>query len=386
MKLLGKYINKDNSGSIKVLLEEEEDMWQFYNLIRVKDLVKASTVRKVITESETRSNSSQKINMNLTIAVEVITFDPTTCTLHLKGKNTEKNEHVKLGQYHTLDIELGKTFTLSKEQWDSVDFHRLKECQDTVAKKADVAAIIMHEGLAHVCLMTENLIITKAKIELSIPGKRKGYSSQHDKALERFYKHISNAFIKNIDLDVVKCIIIASPGFYKDCFFTYLQNFMETSGRKLTPDDKNKFLLVHSTNGFKHSLKEVLSDPNIQKKFGATKSQGELSQVLRFQQLLDVCPEKAFYGPKDVIRANNLQAIETLLISDSLFRSQNLEERAKYVKLVESVKKQKQNVYICSSQQLSGEQLNLYSGVAAILKYPMPELENDACHSSDGSS
>ncbi|CEF67537.1 Protein pelota homolog [Strongyloides ratti] len=386
MKLLGKYINKDKSGSIKVLLEEEEDMWQFYNLIRVGDLVKASTVRKVIMESETRSNSSQKINMNLVVAVETISFDPTTCTLHLKGKNTEKNDYVKLGQYHTLDIELGKTFTLHKEQWDSIDFHRLDECQNTVSKKADVAAIIMHEGLAHVCLLTDNLIMTKAKIEISIPGKRKGYSSQHDKALERFYKHISNAFIKTIDFDIVKCIIIASPGFYKDSFYDYLQNFMENNNKKMTQEEKNKFLLVHSTNGFKHSIKEVLTDPNIQKKLGATKSQQELNQVLRFQQLLNVCPEKAFYGPRDVIKASNLLAIETLLISDSLFRSHNLEERAKYVKLVENVKKQGQNVYICSSQQLCGEQLNLYSGVAAILKYPMPELENDNYYSSDSSS
>uniref|UniRef100_A0A0N5A5L5 Protein pelota homolog n=1 Tax=Parastrongyloides trichosuri TaxID=131310 RepID=A0A0N5A5L5_PARTI len=382
MKLLGKYINKDRSGSIKVLLEEEEDMWQFYNLIRVGDKMKASTVRKVITESQTRSNTSQKINMNLTIAIEVINFDPTTVTLHLKGKNIEKNEHVKLGQYHTLDIELGKQFTLYKEYWDSIDFRRLDECQNTINNKADVAAIVMHEGLSHLCLLTDNLIMTKAKIEISIPGKRKGYSSQHDKGLERFYKHISNAFIKHIDMDVIKCVIIASPGFYKESFYEYLQTFLENNNKKLTQENKNKFILVHSSNGFKHSLKDVLSDPGIQKKLGTTKTQGELAQVLRFQELLDICPEKAFYGPKDVIKANELLAIETLLISDSLFRSHNLEERKKYVKLVENVVKQGQNVFICSSQQLSGEQLNLYSGLAAILKYPMPELENN-CHSSD---
>ena len=47
---------------------------------------------------------------------------------------------------------------------------------------ADLAAVIMQEGLAHVCLITNSMTLVRAKIDLSIPRKRKGHCTQHDKA------------------------------------------------------------------------------------------------------------------------------------------------------------------------------------------------------------
>jgi len=50
------------------------------------------------------------------------------------------------------------------------------------ATKADVAAIVMQEGLAHVCLITSNMTLVRAKIDVNIPKKRKGNSTQRDKS------------------------------------------------------------------------------------------------------------------------------------------------------------------------------------------------------------
>lgn len=36
-------------------------------------------------------------------------------------------------------------------------------------------------GLAYLCLITSSMTVTKAKIEVNIPRKRKGTSDQHDK-------------------------------------------------------------------------------------------------------------------------------------------------------------------------------------------------------------
>uniref|UniRef100_A0A915KJQ0 ERF1 domain-containing protein n=1 Tax=Romanomermis culicivorax TaxID=13658 RepID=A0A915KJQ0_ROMCU len=48
-------------------------------------------------------------------------------------------------------------------------------------QRADVAAVVMHEGLANVCLITSNMTIVRAKIDVNIPRKRKGNAAQHDK-------------------------------------------------------------------------------------------------------------------------------------------------------------------------------------------------------------
>ena len=51
--------------------------------------------------------------MTLTLDIENIEFDTQACKLRVKGRNIEENEHVKMGAYHTIDIE-GKNFLASR--------------------------------------------------------------------------------------------------------------------------------------------------------------------------------------------------------------------------------------------------------------------------------
>jgi protein pelota len=45
MKLCGKVLEKDSSGSIKLIAEEPEDMWHIYNILARGDQLYCSTVR-----------------------------------------------------------------------------------------------------------------------------------------------------------------------------------------------------------------------------------------------------------------------------------------------------------------------------------------------------
>lgn len=51
-----------------------------------------------------------------------------------------------------------------------------------------------------------------------------------------------------------------------------------------------------------------------------TKAASEVKILEQFYMTLQCEPAKAFYGKKQVTRAAEAQAIETLLISDNLFR------------------------------------------------------------------
>jgi len=92
---------------------------------------------------------------------------------------------------------------------------------------------------------------------------------------------------------------------------------------------------------------------------------------------------RACYGEKHVIKAVEQQAVETLLISDSLFRARDPTVRKKFVKLVDSVREFGGEARIFSSLHVSGEQLDRMTGLAAILRFPMPELDEDSGDSSD---
>ncbi len=66
-------------------------------------------------------------------------------------------------------------------------------------------------------------------------------------------------------------------------------------------------------------------------------------------------PTRASYGIKHIEAANEAHAIDTLLIADSLFRSTNLSERKRYVKIVENVREKSGQVKIFSTMHISGE-------------------------------
>jgi stalled ribosome rescue protein Dom34 len=137
-----------------------------------------------------------------------------------------------------------------------------------------------------------SMTIVRAKIDVSVPRKRRAAVQQHEKALNRFFDAIVQAILRHVNFDVVKCLLVASPGFTKDQFFEYMINYAnKAQDGKVLLDNKGKVILVHSSSGFKHSLKEVLQDPALQVKFknSFTKlkkrvSVGPQAMPLKFQQ------------------------------------------------------------------------------------------------------
>ncbi|KAK7396619.1 hypothetical protein VNO78_17751 [Psophocarpus tetragonolobus] len=83
----------------------------------------------------------------------------------------------------------------------------------------------------------------------------------------------------------------------------------------------------------------------------------------------------ACYGPEEVERASEMRAIETLLITDDLYRNEEVETRQRYTSLVKSVKEGGGKALVYSTMHVSAPQLALLTGVAAILRFPLPHLQ-----------
>ena len=229
------------------------------------------------------------------------------------------------------------------------------------------------------------------------------------------YQVIQN-ILRHVNFDVVKAVIIASPGFVRQQFFDYMYQQVTTwnagwslliivgfqavkTDNKLLFENKSKFMLVHSSSGFKHSLKEVssevmtlslsdslvqvLQDPAVQARLSDTKATEEVKVLETFYKMLKNEPDRAFYGPKHVRLAVEAEAVETLLVSDNLFRANDVAERRKYVDMVDKVKETGGNVKIFSSLHISGEQLDQLSGICALLRFPMAEIEDTDDSDSD---
>lgn len=164
--------------------------------------------------------------------------------------------------------------------------------------------------------------------------------ANHDKSMDKFFERIVQAMLTHINFDVVKAVIVASPGFIKDQFFEFMNAYAVKNIQtcKVLVDSRSKFLLVHSASGFKHAIKEIFEDPNLAPRLTDTKALGEVKVLDAFYQMLKTEPTRAYYGFKHVLKAKEADAIDTLLISDALFRSKQLSERKKYVEIVDKVK------------------------------------------------
>ncbi|RMX51398.1 hypothetical protein pdam_00020804, partial [Pocillopora damicornis] len=306
--------------SVVLVPDEAEDMWHAYNLIAVGDHLRSTTIRRVQTESATGSVSSNKVRTTLCIAVARVEFDTQACMLRINGRNVQENQYVKMGAYHTIDLELNRKFTLIKEYWDIIALERVEMACDP-AQHADIGAILLHEGLCHICLVTSSMTIVRAKIDMNIPRKRKGFCGQHDK--------VSAKSLINFHFD-------SSHGLFK--FYDAI-------------------------------IQGILRHINFE---------GTFVMVLYHYMIFNRASViSSLISVTHVEKANEALAIETLLVTDELFRSTDLPTRKRYVKLVESVKENGAEVRVFSSLHVSGEQLGQLSGVAAILRFPMPDIADD---------
>ena len=136
--------------------------------------------------------------MNLTIRVTSLDFDPQSAQLHVSGRIAEETKYTKVGQYHTLDLELQRNFTLEKNDgWDSVARNLVKEACD-VGKSADVWAVVMQEGLANIAVLTGARTVLRQRIEVGVPRKRGGRAGEHDKVSENLQQQ-ENVTKKDVD-------------------------------------------------------------------------------------------------------------------------------------------------------------------------------------------
>ncbi len=347
--------------------------------------------------ASTGSTSSQRVHINLTIRVKSLDFDAQAGQLHVSGQVARENKHTKIGQYHTLDLELNRNFNLEKEVegkdgeqgWDSVAREQLEEATNP-QKKAEIVAVVMEEGLANICFVTQFQTILRQKVELRVPRKRGGVgrSADHDKGLEKFFATVLDTLLRQIE-DLLEQkeeansipILLASPGFTAAGFLKYASNRAFSTGEKTLQNlvKRNAFVVVHSSSGYLHSLNEVIKSPEVMIKLKDTKYARETRLMDGFYDLLRKDDGRAWYGPNECAAAVEKGAVGRgggiLIISNSLFRSQDVATRRRWVRLVDRVRKDEGGeVRVLSSDHESGKRLEGLGGIAAILTYPIEDL------------
>ncbi|KAJ9112282.1 hypothetical protein QFC19_000701 [Naganishia cerealis] len=233
MKLVNKHIERDGSGYVTLRPEDDEDMWHVYNLI-------AETAFSPAASSPGASASG------------TTSQDPrnSTATLQINGQVTNENDYVKLGAYHTLDLEANRDFRLYKASgWDSVSLERIEEATKE-GRGADVGAIVLGE-------------VIRQRIDTSVPRKRAGAASAHEKAMDKFFSAVYAAILRHLPYQTLRAIVIASPGFTKESLYDYIFQQAALTNNKPLMQSRSKWVKVHSNTSHVHGLVEALRSPEV---------------------------------------------------------------------------------------------------------------------------
>jgi len=335
----------------------------------------------VTKESSTGSTSTERVHTDLTISVTSTFFDPASSSLHVSGRVVSENAFVSVGQYHTLDLELNRPFTLWKKHgWDSVALETLRDAINP-DKNGAVAAVVMQEGLANICLITDYQTLLKQRVEASVPKKRSAASDQ-DSGMRRFFDKTLSTLLRAIDFaSERRPLLLASPGFVATDFRRYIQEEGARRADRTLSSLARDAVVTHSSSGHLHSLNEVLKNPEVLAIMKDKKSASETRYMDELFERLRKDDGRAWYGVKPVEKAVMEGAVGrgggVLLVNNNLFRSMDLATRKRYVALVDKVKEDGGEARVMSSDHESWQRLEALGGIAAILTYPILDLDED---------
>ena len=199
--------------------------------------------------------------------------------------------------------------------------------------------------------------------------------------MKRFFEKTLSSLLRAADFTQSRPLLLASPGFVAADFKKYIADQGRDKSDKILTAVSKMATIVHANSGHVHSLNEVLKSPEVLSQMKDLKFTKEAQLMDTFFEKLKLDDGRAWYGTNAVERAGNEGAIGpgggALLINNSLFRSQDLATRKRYVGLVDKVKADGGEVRVLSSEHDSGRRLHMLGDIAAILTYPMLELDDD---------
>jgi protein pelota len=342
MRVLKKNLRGDE-GEIALLPESLDDLWHLQHLISRGDLVFALTHRKVpAIADKARPEKMERKTIRLGVKVEDVEFHMYSNWLRLHGII---KSGMDVGQYHTLNIEIGTDLSILKYHWRPDLLARIDEAV-AESQRPKVVIALIEEGEATIGVLRQFGVQMAAELRQG-SGKGSGEDTRSG-----FLREVAAAIDKTAQ-DGAE-VILAGPGFTKEDLKKVIDSSHQDLANRMVMDDTSSI----GRSGFQEVLRR-----------GAVKSVLESSRIAREAKLIEelfreiATDGRAAYGIKEVDAARNYGAVETLLVLDELARRGSLEE------IMRDVGAARGKVVIFSSEFEPGDRLRSLGGVAALLRF-----------------
>jgi len=346
-----KIIHKDlDHNAIKIVPETLDDIWHLSNIIQPNDLVRALTFRTDEQNTDkVRTKKASKKKMKLGIRVEQIKFHEFSDRLRIHGVIEEGQQD--LGSYHTFNVtaDNNDVLTIIKEEWKPFELQRLDEAVKQTSESL-VLFVSLDTDEATIAVLRQSGVQWITDIASHQSGKQ--YESENTE------KQYFGDIIKIIKEKMTEqtTLVIVGPGFTRD--------HLAKVGKEKEPDLFDQCLSYATGNAGMNGVHEAM-------KSGVVEHIAKENRVVLETQLVDNVFSEIkkngliAYGFDDVKQAITAGAVDRLLITDTMVRTENGDH------LLKKADEMQSDFTIVNTMHDAGKKLEGLGGIAALLRYKM---------------
>ncbi len=344
MRVLKKEL-RFGEGEISLVAESLDDLWHLKYILEPDDLVYAFTRRRIEGATDKlRPEKEAKKTVRLGVKVEKVEFHKFSNRLRIHGTIVEG---IDAGAYHTLNIEEGTNLSIIKN-WKNDQLERIREAE-IAARRPKVIIATVEEGEACIGIVRQFGVEESSSLRQSLG---KGEGNRRNEFFGELAVQLKWAAEK------VEAVILAGPGFTKEDFLEFLRTKEPELAKKIVLEDTSSI----GVSGFQEVLRRGALDRIMQE-----------SRIGREATLIEELMKeismngKATYGMEEVRNSESMGAIETLLITDELLRTER--ESDTIDDFLKEVERSQGRIVVFSTEFEPGKKLESLGGIAALLRF-----------------
>ncbi|WP_455279055.1 mRNA surveillance protein pelota [[Eubacterium] cellulosolvens] len=342
--------------TIQVCIENLDDLWTLYNVIKKDDFVYSRTTREIKTDEVSRP-SSRRVSTTLGLKVEKVYFDKDLVRLRINGIVTDASDKFGiLGSHHTFSIFEDGVVKIIKERWAK---HEIESIRKASKNEVPVIIVAIDSDECAIGISRMSGVDIKLEIKSHLPGKRE--ADKRDQAMMKYFSIISEPLARVHDACDAN-IVIVGPGFTKEYFMKFLKNsHSDLAGEVVT--------VKSVSNGGAAGVYEAIRVGLVGNIIKGARTMNELKLVEEVLARLGASRGDVSYGKDEVSSDASSGSIETVLVCDEILRGAENQERLSLEKTLRIVEENRGKVVIISMGHEGGRKLYSLGGIAALLRY-----------------
>lgn len=351
-------------GFVKLIPEVIDDFWHLYNVIYKNDQVYANTTRELRPDDKyARPKRGERIPVFLGVKVEEVSWDKLLGRLRVHGTICDAPENVPAGAHHALNITLNTPMTIVKKEWARHQIERLRRASKTSEKPVIVVAVD-DEGYA-IATTAQYGVEVKVEERTKLPGKLE--AEKRGAAMKQYFGKILTGLRQVLALKPGPVAIIG-VGFVKGDFAEFVRNEASDVAKSVV-DVKSV------NNGGAAGIYEAFRSGVLTKTMKQLRVAEEAEVIEEVLRRLGKGESNVAYGLDEVERAEELGAVERLVLADTMLRESSDEKRLHIEEIMNKVEQKGGSIIVISTEHEAGAKLLALGGVAALLRFRLRQNE-----------